>query len=257
MKISSHLQKDFTWWLKVFSTPGQSNRIRSGPFAREIFSDASLNGWGASCSELRTHGWWSEEDKTLHINSLELKAAYNALRCFAADLHSCDILLRIDNTTAIAYINKFGSVQHPHLAAISRQIWRWCEDRDIFIFASYISSIENSIADAESRIADPDTEWALSDEAFGYISSSFGPFERILRFLVPGSGLYHNRCLYSVVEGSKLLRLPTVHFITASFEKVGGRRSSGHSGRALVALSGLVPAVSFLANVTTNYYSSE
>ncbi|XP_032668678.1 uncharacterized protein LOC116842918 [Odontomachus brunneus] len=177
MTIPPNLQADLTWWLKIFSNPNQTNKIRSGKFVREIFSDASLNGWGASCGDLRTHGWWSTNDKILHINLLELKAAFNALRCFAADLHNCDILLRIDNTTAIAYINKFGSIRYPHLTAISRQIWRWCEDRDIFIFASYISSVENLIADTESRIADPDTEWSLSDEAFCRITKLFGPFE--------------------------------------------------------------------------------
>jgi len=75
MEIPSHLQSDFTWWINVLSNPDQSNRIRSGRFVREIFSDASLNGWGAACGESRTHGWWSGEHRSLHINSLELRAA--------------------------------------------------------------------------------------------------------------------------------------------------------------------------------------
>lgn len=86
-------------------------------------------------------------------------------------------MLRIDNTTALAYINKFGSMQYPHLSTISRQIWRWCEDRNIFIFASYIASIENSIADAESRRTDPETEWSLSEEVFHRIARTLGPFD--------------------------------------------------------------------------------
>lgn len=56
MNISSHLQEDFLWWINIFSNSGQSNKICSGRFVREIFSDASLNGWGASCGELRTRG---------------------------------------------------------------------------------------------------------------------------------------------------------------------------------------------------------
>lgn len=123
MDISSHLQENFKWWSDIFSNPLQSNKIRSGRFVREIFTDASLNGWGASCRDERTRGWWSKCEKlTLHINSLELKAAFNDLRCFAADLHDCNVLLRIDNTTALAYINKFGSIRFPHLSEISRQI---------------------------------------------------------------------------------------------------------------------------------------
>ncbi|EFN77869.1 hypothetical protein EAI_03230, partial [Harpegnathos saltator] len=103
-----------------------------------IFSDASLTGWGASCADQRIHGWWTKEDQSLHINALELKAAFYALKCFAAHLHNCNILLRIDNTTALSYINKFGSVQHPVLSDITRQIWQWCEERHIYLFASYI-----------------------------------------------------------------------------------------------------------------------
>lgn len=176
MHIPPYLQNDFAWWINVFANPQQTNTDRSGHYIREIFSDASLNGWGASCGDLRLHGWWSEKDKTLHINSLELKAAFNALRCFATDLCNCDVLLRIDNITALACINKFGSIQYPHLSEITRQIGQWCENRNLFIYASYISSIANSIADAESRIADPDTEWSLSDEAFSRVTKNYGPF---------------------------------------------------------------------------------
>ncbi|KYN21158.1 hypothetical protein ALC57_06474 [Trachymyrmex cornetzi] len=186
MRLPSHLQADFS---SILNDINQSNGIRSGKFDREIFSDASLNGWGASCGELRTHGWWSKSDLALHINALELKAAFNGLRCFASDLHDCDILLRVDNTTALAYINKYGSIQFPHLSAIAREIWQWCEVRNIFIFASYISSLENSIADAESRISDPDTEWSLSNEAFIKLSNIFGPFDLDLF-----ASLINNKC---------------------------------------------------------------
>jgi len=111
--------------------------------------------------------------RSLHINALKLKAAFN---CFAADLRDCDVLLRVDNTTALAYINKF-SIQFPHLSTISAQIWRWCEDRNIFICAAYISSTQNYIiADAESRIAELDTEWSLSEEAFHKVLEIFRLF---------------------------------------------------------------------------------
>ncbi|KYN29361.1 hypothetical protein ALC57_01197 [Trachymyrmex cornetzi] len=125
----------------------------------------------------RTHGWWSLAERSLHINALELKAVFNGLRCFAADFRDCDILLRIDNSTAVAYINKFGSVRFPHLSAIAAEIWQWCEKRNNFVFASYIPSLQNNIADAESRIADPDTEWSLSDKAFRRVWEAFGPFD--------------------------------------------------------------------------------
>ena len=59
---------------------------------------------------------------------------------------------------------------------LARQIWNWCEERNIFLFASSIPSSENTIADQESRVICSDTEWCLSSSVFEIISDSFGPF---------------------------------------------------------------------------------
>lgn len=37
---------------------------------------------------------------------LELHAAFLGLKGFAKDIHDCEILLRIDNTTAVSYKNR-------------------------------------------------------------------------------------------------------------------------------------------------------
>ena len=37
-------------------------------------TDASLTGWEAVCNRVQTSGQWSEEERTLHINVLELLA---------------------------------------------------------------------------------------------------------------------------------------------------------------------------------------
>lgn len=70
-----------------------------------------------------------------------------------------------------------GSVQFPKLSALSREIWQWCERRNIWIFASYISSGQNYIADEESRILSEETEWELADHAFEKINVCFGNFD--------------------------------------------------------------------------------
>lgn len=43
----------------------------------------------------------------------------------------------------------------------------------ITVFASYISSTDNAVADAESRRIHPDIEWELSDQAFQKIVRQF------------------------------------------------------------------------------------
>lgn len=81
-------------------------------------------------------------------------------------MRGCDVLLRIDNTTAIAYINKKGGVRFLKLVKITKKIWQWCEDRDLWIFAKRIASEDNVEADIESRRLEPETEFALTQSAF-------------------------------------------------------------------------------------------
>lgn len=88
-------------------------------------------------------------------------------------MHDCEVLLRIDNTTAIAYINKMGGTRFPHLNNLARNLWQWCEAKNIWVYASYIPSKENK-ADKESRRACTEIDWELSDQAFRKIVSIFG-----------------------------------------------------------------------------------
>lgn len=172
MKLNSNLQPSFIWWRDHIMK--SMKPFRSNEYTLEIFSDASLTGWGIACNREKSNGFWSETERQDHINLLELRAAFIGLKCFANGLHNKEILLRIDNMTAIAYINRMGGVQYEHLNDITLQIWQWCEERKIFIFASYIKSKDNIDADRESRRTNIDTEWELSSMAFYKITKTFG-----------------------------------------------------------------------------------
>lgn len=172
INIPDSLQVDVQWWLNCILS--SVRRIRNDEYHTEIFSDASTTGWGAACRDNTASGSWSNEERKKHINYLELLAAFIALKIFAKDLSDCQILLRIDNSTAVAYINRMGGVQYPHLTQITREIWEWCEDRRLYIFASYIKSSDNIVADAESRRNHPDIEWELADWAFDHLTHCLG-----------------------------------------------------------------------------------
>lgn len=91
---------------------------------------------------------------------------------------NCDILLRIDNTTAISYINRIGVVQYPHLNQVAKMIWSWCEDGQIFVFAPFIRSALNVEADSE------EWKWGYKD----YTSWKRDPFvHNIDAFTINGS----------------------------------------------------------------------
>jgi hypothetical protein len=170
-KLSSDILPDLNWWAKNI-------RIASFPltvntFELEIFTDASRSGWGTYCNDQRAGGAWKDEERTFHINYLELLAVFLGLKCFARYKSNCAILLRVDNTTAISYINRLGGIQFPHLNDLTRSIWQWCEARQIWLYASYINTKDNVEADQESR-RNPDIELSLNDTAFQMLVKKFG-----------------------------------------------------------------------------------
>ncbi len=126
-----------------------------------IFSDASLQGWGAVCDGSRTRGPWTSVDKLRHINELELLAAFYALQIFTRGSHAISVQMLIDYSTAVAYINKCGGTNSKALSSISAYIIQWCEDRKLSIVASHLPGSLNFIADKESRSALDSSDWML------------------------------------------------------------------------------------------------
>lgn len=166
--------EDLSWW-KANAAIG-SNSIKTQKYVMEIFSDSSLTGWGCYCKGVKAFGFWDKNERKKHINYLELLAAFFAVKCFTSNLSSCEVLLRLDNTTAISYVNRAGGVRFPHLSGLSKKIWKWCEERRLWLKASYIPSAENTEADSASRNVNVDTEWELSGSVFSKIEEQFGSF---------------------------------------------------------------------------------
>lgn len=118
--LNSLTKEELIWWNSNILL--SKNQIRSSVFDLEIFSDASTTGWGATCGKEKARGLWNEKDRTRHINYLEIKAAFLALRSFASREVKKQILLRIDNLTALAYLNKMGGIKHKNLNDLTKQI---------------------------------------------------------------------------------------------------------------------------------------
>ena len=57
-------------------------------------------------------GPWSPSKQSLHINGLELLAATLAVQTFAKEKSGISILLQLNNSTAVAYINRRGGQHH-------------------------------------------------------------------------------------------------------------------------------------------------
>ena len=114
--LHPHLQ----WWMT------EKNVLLGQPLhplkhALQIFTDASKEGWGAHLNERMARGSWSVPESKLHINYLELKAVFLALKEFQDLCTDNIVLIATDNTTVVAYINKEGGMRSGQLCAL---LWR-------------------------------------------------------------------------------------------------------------------------------------
>lgn len=102
------------------------------------------------------------------INYLELLAVFLGLKSFAKNVTHCNILLRVDNTTAISNVNRMGGIQFPHL----NDLRSGNGVKEKTFGSSLLTLIE--VANQESRKVYPDTEWELSKTTFQTIVKKFG-----------------------------------------------------------------------------------
>ena len=170
------------WWKNTISSSCQP--IRPDSYDKVICTDASLTGFGAHCNNNTLCGHWTL-DENFHINILELLAVERALHYFCRDDENIKILLRIDNQTAVAYINKLGGTHSQSLHIIAKRIWSWAMGKNIWLTASYIKSQDNYIADEQSRLAIRNFHWQLNPSLFKRIIETFG---------VPTIDLFASEC---------------------------------------------------------------
>ena len=67
-------------------SPVDGGSIRGTCAGSAPYSDASLSGWGAHLLDQNVSGVWSDQEKLLHINLLEMKALFLDLQAFQEDV---------------------------------------------------------------------------------------------------------------------------------------------------------------------------
>jgi hypothetical protein len=167
--LSSDAHTTLLWWVSNIFSLSRPIRIREPEF--EIYTDASKIGWGAHMGDKHTGGHWAENELA-HINQLELKAAFLAVKSFCKDLRDTHVKIRSDNSTTVACINKAGSTKSA-LLAITYDFLTWAAERQITLSASHIPGTANVEADRESRASNIDTEWMLLPHIFTEICQFF------------------------------------------------------------------------------------
>ena len=166
VELSVEARKELLWWKEnLILCNGRS--LISSPPQIIISSDASLQGWGASCHGLTTGGPWSMEERKFHINVLELKAAKLAIMSLTLkERDAISVHIRMNNMAALSYLMKMGGTKNQELTAISKEIWQYLLKRKITITAEYLPGSMNVEADRESRQTRDSSEWKLNPTIF-------------------------------------------------------------------------------------------
>ena len=167
--LSPQTKSDLHW---IINNLAKFNGCFFGERPIDIYieCDASLAGWGATCGGQSANGQGSILEAHNHINYLELLAPLYALQAFVPNLRDVHVRLKLDNSTAVAYINKMGGIKSP-LNSLSRTLWEWCIERNIIISAQHIPGKENLVADSLSREFSSNLEWSVDIDIFNQISN--------------------------------------------------------------------------------------
>ena len=176
MSLSLEAKQELQWWID--NVQSASAPLRHPKTTLELCTDASGKGWGASDHTTHTGGRWNETElqkaRENKINYLETLAAGMGIKSFCANAQNMHVLLRLDNSTAVAYINNMGGIKSPDCDRAAREIWQWCAARKIWVTAAHLPGKLNVEADHMSRTFNDRTEWMLNRTAFQEITSRFG-----------------------------------------------------------------------------------
>ena len=135
--ISTHLD----WWQNPTNVRRGAD-LHPKDHSIQLFTDASNKGWGAHLDQSSTKGLWSDREKRLHINVLELKAVSLAIRSFKDQCQNQTVLVATDNSTVVAYISKQGGTHSAEMCTLLWKIMTWCHHSHITLKARHIPPVQ-------------------------------------------------------------------------------------------------------------------
>ena len=89
-----------------------------------------------------------------------------SLKAFHKELSGKHVLVRIDNMTAVSDLGKMGTSHSKKRNDLTRTLWEWCLDNNMWLTTSHILGKENTLADEESRKSRKETERTLDRGIF-------------------------------------------------------------------------------------------
>ncbi len=163
------------WRDPVFLRSG----VRMGAIHRRhmITTDASMTGWGAVFEGRPASGEWKEEFLFWHINCLELRAVFLALKYFLPVLGEHHVIVRTDNMAVVSHINRQGGSRSRTLDRLARHLLLWSQDKFLSLRSVHVPGVLNLAADFLSRQKLKPGEWMLNRQTVSQIWDLFGKAE--------------------------------------------------------------------------------
>ena len=169
-------KKFLDWWLDVGNI-SQWNPIRYPEHTVSFWTDASEIGWGGHSEEGDWKaGFWSKEQKQLHINLLEIMAITEVIKAGLIEGHN-SLLVYTDNVTALYAINKNGSSKSRQVTKTIGELRRILKSKNILLRAARIPGGCNVVADGLSRDVALPSEWELDLRDWNLIHKCFPQIE--------------------------------------------------------------------------------
>ena len=172
--LSNEAKEELKWWLAHLDAWNGRALLQPSPDL-VIETDASKTGWGAVCLGVTTGGLWSRMESKLHINCLELLAGSFTVKSFTKDRLCVHVRLRMDNTSAVAYVNRLGGTHSLVLSNLALALWEWALSRNIFLSGEHLSGSLNVTADWQSRHFTDSSNWQLCPTVFRSLMRIRGP----------------------------------------------------------------------------------
>jgi hypothetical protein len=186
--LTAQTQKELQWWSTLDPEAVAKPMCQAPPeFTITLETDASHYGWGGVLRQsknpsLEARGFFARTEEEQSNNNRELRAVCLSVYSFVRDKQLAEsiswkdktILIRSDNRTSVAYINKMGG-RVPSLTRLTANLWVWCLERGITLRAQYLPGEENSDADRLSRWENDKTDWQLNKEIFLQLENQWGP----------------------------------------------------------------------------------
>jgi hypothetical protein len=161
--VDDHLRKHLKFWESPHLL-SQGVPLQFPPPQEILVTDASNLGYGGYLeSGGQMQGLWSEVDlmENSHINLKEMEAVHRACVHFLPRIRGKQLLVRCDNASVVAYLNKEGGTRSPSLCIKTYQLVHLLRDNNVSLQSVHIKGTDNVQADSLSRRMVNPLEWQL------------------------------------------------------------------------------------------------